>query len=110
MKTIKILGTGCPNCQRTEAVIRTAISRLNLTVAIEKVEDIEAIMKYDVLSTPAVVIDEQVCIKGRVPSLDEMSQLLMAQCCNETDTSCCEPAETTDNSGCCGSHNHGSCC
>ncbi|MBP9874976.1 MAG: TM0996/MTH895 family glutaredoxin-like protein [Haliscomenobacter sp.] len=76
MKTIKILGTGCPKCRQTEAIVRQAVEEKGLPIAIEKVEDIMAIMAYQVLSTPAVVIDEEVKIKGRVPSLSEVMELL----------------------------------
>ena len=112
MKTIKILGTGCANCKRTEAVVNTVINELGLTnVQVEKVEDIQDIMAYDIMSTPAVVIDEKVVIKGRVPSFDEIKNLLNddTSCCSDTDTSCCESIEEkdsccdsgSDNSGCC---------
>ncbi|MBK7475323.1 MAG: TM0996/MTH895 family glutaredoxin-like protein [Haliscomenobacter sp.] len=75
MKTIKILGTGCPKCRQTEAIVRQAVEEKGLPIAIEKVEDIMAIMAYQVLSTPAVVIDEEVKINGRVPSLSEVMEL-----------------------------------
>jgi small redox-active disulfide protein 2 len=112
MKTIKILGTGCPNCKRTEAVIKTVVDELGLKdINIQKVEDIEDIMAYDIMSTPAVVIDEKVVIKGRVPSFDEMKQLLKEDdaCCSSDEDSCCEPKEDT-NSSCCGSDNTSTCC
>ena len=110
MKTIKILGTGCPNCKRTEAVIRTVIDELNIDANVEKVEDIQDIMSYDVMSTPAVVIDNKVVIKGRVPSFDEIKTLLKedSSCCSDTDTSCCEPTESTDS--CCSDASNSSCC
>jgi small redox-active disulfide protein 2 len=112
MKTVKILGTGCPNCKRTEAVIKTVVDELGLTdINIQKVEDIEDIMAYDIMSTPAVVINEKVVIKGRVPSFDEMKQLLKEEdaCCSSDDDSCCEPNDDSDSS-CCGSDNSSSCC
>ena len=86
MKTIKILGTGCANCKRTEAVVRTVVEELKSDVSIEKVEDIQEIMGYDIMSTPAVVIDEKVVVKGRVPSFDEIKKLLSDNTGNE---SCC---------------------
>ena len=79
MKTIKILGTGCPKCKRTTEVVQQAVEELSLPdVSIEKVEDIMKIMEYNIMSTPAVVIDEQVAIKGRVPSRGEIIDLLKA--------------------------------
>ena len=107
MKTIKILGTGCPNCKTTEKVIKEAVKALGVAVTIEKVEDIMDIMKYDVMSTPAVVLDEKVMIKGRVPSVDEIKALLQddSACCapvSETTSSCCEP-KVEESSSCCDS-------
>lgn len=76
MKTIKILGTGCPKCKQTERIVRKAVDDNNFDVEVQKVEDIQEIMKYNIMSTPAVVIDEIVKIKGRVPSLIEINELL----------------------------------
>ncbi len=78
MKTIKILGTGCPKCKQTEAVVRKAVADLGADADIQKVEDIQDIMQYNILSTPAVVIDEVVQIKGRVPKAAELEALLKA--------------------------------
>lgn len=78
MKTIKILGTGCPKCKQTEAVVRKAVADLGADADIQKVEDIQGIMQYNILSTPAVVIDEVVQIKGRVPKAAELEALLKA--------------------------------
>ena len=76
MQTIKILGTGCPNCKRTEAVVKTVLEELNYKATIQKIEDIQEIMEYDVMSTPAIVIDEKVVLKGHVPSIEEVKELL----------------------------------
>jgi small redox-active disulfide protein 2 len=79
MKNIKILGSGCPKCKRTTEVVQKAVEELSLSdVSVEKVEDIMKIMEYNIMSTPAVVIDEQVVIKGHVPSRDEIIDLLKA--------------------------------
>ena len=75
MKNIKILGTGCPKCKKTEMVVKEAIAKLGIEAEIRKVEDIQEIMKYNILTTPAVVVDEVVKIKGRVPSMDEVEDL-----------------------------------
>lgn len=77
MKNVKILGTGCPKCKQTTSMVEKAVEELGLNdVTIEKVEDIMKIMEYDVMSTPAVVLDGEVKIKGRVPSVSELKELL----------------------------------
>jgi len=76
MKNIKILGTGCAKCKKTEAVVRQVVEEMGVAAQIEKVEDIQKIMAYNILSTPAVVIDEEVKIKGRVPRAAEIQTLL----------------------------------
>lgn len=77
MKEIKILGTGCPKCKQTTSAVEKAVRELGLTdVTIEKIEDIIKIMKYDVMSTPAIVIDGEIIMKGRVPSVSELKELL----------------------------------
>jgi len=78
MKDLKVLGTGCPKCKKTISIIEEVVSEKGLDVKVEKVEDIMDIMKYDVMSTPAVVVDNEVVIKGRVPSKSEVEQLLQA--------------------------------
>jgi len=105
MKTVKILGTGCPNCKNTEAVVASVIEQLNLDLKIEKVEDIQEIMKYNIMSTPAIVIDEKVVLKGRVPSLAEAKELLenanTSSCCSGShNDSCCDGAHHQDDTCC----------
>lgn len=73
---IKILGTGCGKCKTTYAVIEKVIKENNITATLTKVEDIMEIMNYNILATPAVVIDGGVKIKGRVPSEKEIKALL----------------------------------
>lgn len=102
MKTIKILGTGCPNCNTTELRVQKVIEDLKSDAVIEKVEDIQKIMMYDVMSTPAIVLDEKVVIKGRVPTEQEIRDLLQEDgsndkdnpCCNDKDNSCCSDEGT----------------
>jgi small redox-active disulfide protein 2 len=76
MKTIKILGTGCAKCKTTEVVVREALAEAGIEAEVIKVEDIQQIMAYDIISTPAVVVDEVVKIKGRVPKKEEIIALL----------------------------------
>jgi len=75
-KLIKILGTGCPKCQSMTGIVKDVVSENNIDATIEKVEDIMEIMKFNVMSTPALVIDDVISIKGRVPSKDEVLALL----------------------------------
>jgi small redox-active disulfide protein 2 len=74
--TIKILGTGCAKCKATQEVIEKVSKELGLSPTILKVEDMQEIMQYNVFSTPVVVIDEQVKIKGRVPTMNEVRELM----------------------------------
>jgi small redox-active disulfide protein 2 len=76
MKTIKILGTGCAKCKATEANVKEAVKQMGIEAQIIKVEDIQEIMQYNVLSTPVLVIDEQIKIKGRVATIDEIKSFL----------------------------------
>lgn len=75
-KVIKILGTGCPKCQSMTSIVKDVVSENSIDATIEKVEDIMEIMKFNVMSTPALVIDGMITIKGRVPSKDEVLALL----------------------------------
>lgn len=73
---IKILGTGCPKCKTLEKITREVVEQNGFSATITKVEDIVDIMKYNIMSTPALVVNEKVEIKGRVPSADEIKQVL----------------------------------
>ena len=75
-KIIKILGTGCPKCQTMTGIVKEVISKNNIDATVEKVEDIMKILEFNVMSTPALVIDDEVKIKGRVPSKGEILELL----------------------------------
>ncbi|MBK9016114.1 MAG: TM0996/MTH895 family glutaredoxin-like protein [Saprospiraceae bacterium] len=76
MKDIKILGTGCPKCKQTTAAVEETVKKLGIEATIEKVEDIMEIMKYNVLSTPAVVVNGNIVFKGRVPTSSELEAIL----------------------------------
>jgi small redox-active disulfide protein 2 len=73
---IKILGTGCANCKKLEENTRKAVEELGLNATIEKVTEIKDIMKYGVMKTPALVVDEKVKIMGRVPAPEEIKKYL----------------------------------
>lgn len=73
---IKVLGSGCAKCKTLEKVTREAVAELSLDATVEKVEDIQKIIEYGVMITPALVIDGQVVLKGKVPKMKEMKELL----------------------------------
>ncbi len=69
---IKVLGPGCANCKRLEKNVQTAVKDLGKEVTIEKVTDFKEITKYGVMSTPALVIDEELKVSGKVPKPEEI--------------------------------------
>jgi small redox-active disulfide protein 2 len=69
---IKILGTGCAKCKRTREEAEKAATQADFPVEVEKVDDIQQILKYGVMMTPAVVLDEEVLSIGRVPASAEI--------------------------------------
>lgn len=73
---IKILGSGCAKCQNLEDLTRVAVSELGLTADFEKVTDPGEIASWGVMATPALVIDDEVVLAGRVPSGDDVKKLL----------------------------------
>lgn len=73
---LKVLGTGCAKCKSLEKAVREVVEQNNLVATVTKVEDIVEIMKYNVITTPALVMDGQVIVKGRVPSNNELKELL----------------------------------
>jgi small redox-active disulfide protein 2 len=73
---IKVLGSGCPNCQKLEANTKEAVRELNLDAKILKVTDVREIMNYGIMSTPALVADEKVLSFGRIPDAEEIKRLL----------------------------------
>ena len=76
MLNIKVLGSGCPNCKVLEANAKKAIEEMKIKADIEKVTDITKIMEYEVMSTPALVVVENVVSSGRVLSSEEIKKLL----------------------------------
>jgi small redox-active disulfide protein 2 len=70
---IKILGSGCPNCKRLEALAHEVVDELGVDATFVKVTNLAEIMAYDIVSTPALVIDETVVSSGRVPLKDEIA-------------------------------------
>ena len=79
MLTVKILGSGCANCKKLEAVAREAAAGAGIQADFVKVTDMKAIMGYDLLSTPGLVIDEKLVSSGRIPTVAEARQWMTAQ-------------------------------
>jgi small redox-active disulfide protein 2 len=76
MTDIKILGTGCPKCKALEKLTREVVEKAAIEATITKVENVVDIMRYNVMVTPALVVNEKVVLKGRIPTMDELQQLL----------------------------------
>lgn len=70
---IKILGTGCAKCQRLEQLTREVVAELGVDAQFDHVRDMKDIMAYPIMTTPALVIDEEVMVFGRMPSKDEIA-------------------------------------
>lgn len=73
---IKVLGTGCTKCKKLEQMTRDMVAELGLDANIEKEEDIYKIMQFGVMTTPAIVIDGKVVLKGKLPSTKELKEIL----------------------------------
>jgi small redox-active disulfide protein 2 len=78
MLNIKILGSGCANCKRLEAVARKVVNDLGLDAEFEKVTDMNEIMKWPILSTPGLVVNNKLVSAGRIPSESEIAGWLKA--------------------------------
>lgn len=76
---IKILGTGCPNCQNLEKNTKEALAQLKIEAQVEKITDMEKIMGYGIMSLPAIVADEKVLSYGVVPPVEEIKKLLAGE-------------------------------
>ena len=76
MKTLHVLGTGCPKCKKLAENAQAAITAAGIECEIVKVTDINEIMKFGVMMTPALAIDGQVKTVGRVPSPEEIKKML----------------------------------
>jgi len=76
MVKIEVLGTGCPKCKKTIANVERAVFELGLDAEVIKVDDINAIVERGVIFTPALVIDGEVKVDGRVPSVEIIKELI----------------------------------
>lgn len=78
MLNVKILGSGCANCKKLEAVAREAAQNLNIQAEFEKITDMGKMMTYDILATPALVINEKVVSSGKIPTVADVQGWISA--------------------------------
>jgi small redox-active disulfide protein 2 len=76
MKQIKVLGPGCPKCKTTYNNVLEALKQTSIEANVVKIEDIEEMMKYNVLTTPVLMIDDVAKVKGRIADVKEIKELL----------------------------------
>ena len=76
MKKIQILGTGCPKCKKLAELAQKAANELDMQYELEKVTDLNDIMNFGVMITPALVVDGEVKIAGKVPKIDDIKRML----------------------------------
>ncbi len=75
---IKILGMGCPKCNRLENLAREVVDELDVDATFAHIKDMDVIMEYDVINTPALVIDEEIKASGRLPRKEEITAWIQA--------------------------------
>ncbi len=78
MLNVKVLGPGCSNCQRLEAMVRKVAQTRQIAIELEKVVDYEEIMKYNILATPGLVVGDKVVSAGRIPTESEIAKWLQS--------------------------------
>ena len=76
MKTLQILGTGCPKCKKLTALTENAVQELGLEYELIKVTNINEIMDFGVMSTPALVVDGEVKVSGRIPNIEQIKTMI----------------------------------
>ena len=76
---IEVLGSGCQKCQSTEQTVRRALTELNVQAEVVKVTDINAIIEKGVMWTPALVIDGKLALQGKIPTLEQVKQLIKGE-------------------------------
>ncbi len=76
-KNIKVLGTGCPKCKTTYNNVVEALKQTGIEADVTKIEDIQEMMKYNILTTPVLMIDDVSKVKGRVATIAEIKELLL---------------------------------
>jgi small redox-active disulfide protein 2 len=76
MKKIQILGTGCPKCKKLYELSQQAVKEAGIEAEITKVDDINEIMKFGIMMTPALAVDGEVKVAGRIPKMDEILKII----------------------------------
>jgi small redox-active disulfide protein 2 len=76
MLSIKVLGSGCANCHKVEELAKQAVAQLGVEARVEMVTDMQEIMRYGVMGTPGIVINEKVVSTGRVPALSQITTFI----------------------------------
>ena len=76
MVSIKVLGSGCANCHKVEELTKQAVAQLGAQAKVEMVTDMQEIMRYGVMGTPGIVINEKVVSTGRVPALSQITTMI----------------------------------
>jgi small redox-active disulfide protein 2 len=76
MKKIQILGTGCPKCEKLTEMVDKAAREMGIEYRLEKVTDINEILKYDIMMTPGLAVDGVVKVSGKIPTLEEIKRML----------------------------------
>ncbi len=88
MINVKILGTGCVNCKTTQKLIEEVTNENDITIKLEKIEDIADIMSYGIMSTPGVIIDGKIAHTGGIPDKKTILSWFSSKCC-PADNNCC---------------------
>jgi len=74
---IKVLGSGCANCQTLEKRTYNALQELNIDATVEKVQNYQKIVSYGIMRTPGLVIDEEVAVAGYVPTVEKLKEIIL---------------------------------
>jgi small redox-active disulfide protein 2 len=84
MLSIQVLGSGCANCHKVEALAKQAVAQLGIEAQVELVTDMKEIMRLGVMSTPGIVIDDRVVSTGRVPALSQITTMITTALAQDT--------------------------
>lgn len=108
---IKVLGSGCASCQTAYQLIESVLTEQQVDAALEKVEDLQLIMSFGVMTTPAIVVNGVVVHAGSIPKRDTIKEWLTTTSpCGDSETNaCCDSDSANKEPGCCGSDNNACC-